>query len=166
VHGFLRRLTGSDALADDLAQETFLRIHRARGGFHRGGAALPWAYAIARNAWIDHTRSAKARRALPLATSDRESDPGHDPGSGPDDDAEAVAIAREVAARVEVVLAGLPTNQREAFVLLRYERMSVQQAAEVLGATPTAVKLRAFRAYEALRAALGVGGGGEAGDAA
>jgi RNA polymerase sigma-70 factor (ECF subfamily) len=53
------------------------------------------------------------------------------------------------------VLARLAPAQREAFVLLRYEGMSVDDAAAVLGSTPTAVKLRAFRAYEALRAALG-----------
>ena len=55
---------------------------------------------------------------------------------------------------VERVLARLPPAQREAFVLIRYEGLSVQDAAAVLGATPTAVKLRAFRAYEALRAEL------------
>ena len=64
---------------------------------------------------------------------------------------------------VESVLARLPSAQREAFVLLRYEGMSVQDAAEVLGSTPTAVKLRAFRAYEALREALGRARAGEEG---
>jgi RNA polymerase sigma-70 factor (ECF subfamily) len=66
-----------------------------------------------------------------------------------------VAIARQTAALVESVLGKLAPAQREAFVLLRYEGMSVEDAAAVLGSTPTAVKLRAFRAYEALRAALG-----------
>ena len=75
--------------------------------------------------------------------------------TGPEADSEQAAIARETAALVESVLARLPPPQREAFVLLRYEGMSVQEAAEVLGSTPTAVKLRAFRAYEALREALG-----------
>jgi len=63
-------------------------------------------------------------------------------------------IARETAAIVETVLARLPAAQREAFVLLRYEGMSVQEAAEILGSTASAVKLRAFRAYEALRVSL------------
>jgi RNA polymerase sigma-70 factor (ECF subfamily) len=44
--------------------------------------------------------------------------------------------------------------QREAFVLIRFEGLSVSEAAQVLGATEAAVKIRAFRAYEALRAAL------------
>src|SRR5439155_24794664 len=78
-----------------------------------------------------------------------------DAATGPEADSEQATIAREMAATVERVLAGLPPAQREAFVLLRYEGMSVQEAAEILGSAPTAVKLRAFRAYQALRAALG-----------
>ncbi|MFO0660134.1 MAG: sigma factor-like helix-turn-helix DNA-binding protein [Polyangiaceae bacterium] len=49
----------------------------------------------------------------------------------------------------------LPLAQREAFILIRYEGMSVAEAAAVVGTTESAIKLRAFRAYEALRAALG-----------
>jgi RNA polymerase sigma-70 factor (ECF subfamily) len=56
---------------------------------------------------------------------------------------------------VERTLASLPPNQREAFVLIRYEGLSVADAAAIVGATEGAVKLRAFHAYEALRAALG-----------
>jgi RNA polymerase sigma-70 factor (ECF subfamily) len=99
-------------------------------------------------------RSAKVRAKIQVEGID---DPakGVDPVTGPEADSEQAAIARETAALVESVLAGLPPAQREAFVLLRYEGMSIQEAAEVLGSTPTAVKLRAFRAYEALREALG-----------
>jgi RNA polymerase sigma-70 factor (ECF subfamily) len=69
-------------------------------------------------------------------------------------DGESSAIANEAARVVEAVLARLPSAQREAFILVRYEGLRVEDAAAVLGTTPTAVKLRAFRAYEALRAAL------------
>src|SRR5438128_536678 len=58
---FLLRLAGAVPTAEDLLQETFMRIHRARGGFERGARVIPWAYAIARNAWLDHARSAYAR---------------------------------------------------------------------------------------------------------
>jgi RNA polymerase sigma-70 factor (ECF subfamily) len=146
---FLTRMTGATSLADDLTQETFLRLHRARATFAKGGAVLPWAYTIARNVYIDHARAARQRRAERLP-----SDPGSEPADPRRDDAEAVAIASETARAVERVLAGIPTAQREAFVLLRYEGLSVQDAAAVLGVTQTAVKLRAFRAYEALRAEL------------
>lgn len=163
LQAFLMRITGSSAAADDLVQETFLRMHRARSTFSPGAAVVPWAYAIARNVHLDHVRASKLRKTERLP-----SDPGQQPRA--EDDAEASAVARQAAARVESVLSRLPAAQREAFVLLRYEGLSVQDAAAVLGATPTAVKLRAFRAYEALRAELadlreGGGGGGRAGNA-
>lgn len=146
---FLTRVSGSRAIADDLVQETFLRMHRARSTFAEGGAVLPWIYAIARNVHLDHARSAKLRSTERLP-----SDPGVDPALAQRSDAESAAIAAETARAVERVLANLPPAQRDAFVLIRYEGLSVQDAAAVLGTTVTAVKLRAFRAYEALRAEL------------
>lgn len=154
LRAFLTRLTGAPAVADDLLQETFMRIHRARGSFDSGAAVVPWAYAIARNAWLDHVRAAKVRGESSRAKGNDDPISAEAP-TGPDADSEQLAIARETAALVESVLSRLAPAQREAFVLLRYEGMSVDDAAAVLGSTPTAVKLRAFRAYEALRAALG-----------
>jgi RNA polymerase sigma-70 factor (ECF subfamily) len=154
LRAFLTRLTGAPVVADDLLQETFMRVHRARGGFEPGAAVVPWAYAIARNAWLDHVRSVKVRAKIQVEGIDDKSN-RIDPITGPEADSEQAAIARETAQIVESVLSRLPPAQREAFVLLRYEGMSVQDAAEVLGSTPTAVKLRAFRAYKALREALG-----------
>jgi RNA polymerase sigma-70 factor (ECF subfamily) len=154
LRAFLFRLAGRSPVADDLLQETFLRMHRARAGFEEGAAVVPWAYAIARNAWLDHLRSARVR-AKTFEREGTDGAPSPEPATGPEADSEEAAIARETAALVEAVLARLPTSQREAFVLLRYEGMSVEEAAEILGSTPTAVKLRAFRAYEALREALG-----------
>ncbi|HMJ55783.1 MAG TPA: RNA polymerase sigma factor [Polyangiaceae bacterium] len=155
LRAFLTRLTGAPVVADDLLQETFMRIHRARGSFDARAAVVPWAYAIARNAWLDHVRAAKVRGEMPRATGNDDAAGSSDAPTGPDADSEQLAIARQTAALVESVLRRLAPAQREAFVLLRYEGMSVDDAAAVLGSTPTAVKLRAFRAYEALRAALG-----------
>jgi RNA polymerase sigma-70 factor (ECF subfamily) len=152
LHAYLTRMCGSSANAADLVQETFLRVHRARATFAPGGAVLPWAYAIARNVALDHARAARLRETERLP-----SDPGPEMVDKSGGDAESAAIAAQAARIVEAVLAGLPPSQRDAFILLRYEGLSVQDAAAVLGATPTAVKLRAFRAYEALRAALGKG---------
>ncbi|APR80367.1 RNA polymerase sigma-70 factor, ECF subfamily protein [Minicystis rosea] len=147
--GYLTRMTGSPTTAADLVQETFLRMHRARATFAAGGAVLPWAYAIARNVHHDHARAARLRQTERLP-----SDPGAEPADRGGGDAESAAIAAQAARVVEEVLARLPASQREAFVLIRYEGLSVEDAAAVLGATKTAVKLRAFRAYEALREAL------------
>jgi RNA polymerase sigma-70 factor, ECF subfamily len=149
LRAYLMRMRGSASVAEDLVQETFLRMHRARATFAPGASVVPWMYTIARNVLIDHARSAKSRR-----TEELPSDEAHEPVDAAAD-TESSAVAAQAARVVERVLAALPASQREAFVLLRYEGLSVQDAANVTGATPAAVKLRAFRAYEALRAELG-----------
>jgi RNA polymerase sigma-70 factor (ECF subfamily) len=149
VQAFLCRLCGSSDLAYDLTQETFLRVHRARGSFAPGHAVIPWAYAIARNCFVSHARSSKvkaARNSLDIAD--------HEVATGLEASAEATVLARESAEIVKRTLAGMSVVNREAFILLRFEGLSVAAAAQILGATEGAVKLRAFRAYEALRAAL------------
>jgi RNA polymerase sigma-70 factor, ECF subfamily len=149
LHAFLRRLCGSPELAGDLTQETFLRVHRARGSFVPGSAVVPWVYAIARNCFVSQARSLKARAtrgSLDIAD--------HELATGPEADAEEAAAALQSAALVERVLARMSVTNREAFVLLRFEGLSVAEAAQILGASEGAVKLRAFRAYELLRAAL------------
>jgi RNA polymerase sigma-70 factor (ECF subfamily) len=153
VRGFLLRLCGNAALADDLTQETFVRVHRARGAFERSSAALPWFFAIARNAFVDNKRREHTRRGVSAALP---------PGDGAAPEAEApletrgdeVVAASEMLDLVRTTLDSLTPIQREAFVLLRFEGMSIAEAAQVLGATESAVKVRAFRAYEAIRAAL------------
>lgn len=149
IQAFLYRLCGSPDLASDLTQETFLRMHRARGSFAAGHAVVPWAYAIARNCFVSHSRSSKVkaqRHSVDIAD--------HELSTGLESNAESTVLARESAEVVRRVLAELSVANREAFVLLRFEGLSVAAAAQVLGATEGAVKLRAFRAYEALRAAL------------
>lgn len=132
-----------------------MRVHRARGSFNHGAAVVPWVYAIARNTWLDHVRAGKVRAHLNQVAADE----GHAAAAptGPEANAELTAVAAQTAAVVQRVLASLPPAQREAFVLLRYEGMSVQDAADVVGTSPVALKLRAFRAYEALRSALDKG---------
>jgi RNA polymerase sigma-70 factor (ECF subfamily) len=150
LRSFLVRLVRSEALADDLFQETLLRMHRARGSFARGARLLPWCYAIARNVHVDHLRHRPSQRERPA-----EDEGVFEAAAGPDADGEAVATAAQMAEIVERTLARIPPNQREAFILLRYEGLSVADAAAILGTTEGAVKLRAFHAYETLREALG-----------
>jgi RNA polymerase sigma-70 factor (ECF subfamily) len=146
---FLRRLCGSPELAHDLAQETFLRMHRARGSFVPGSAVVPWAYAIARNCFVSNARSLKSRSARSsLDITD------HEVAAGLDSNAEETAAVRQSAELVERTLAQMSVTNREAFVLIRFEGQSVAEAAQILGASEGAVKLRAFRAYEILRGVL------------
>jgi RNA polymerase sigma-70 factor (ECF subfamily) len=147
VRGFLVRLSGDSALAEDLTQETFVRIHRARGSFAAGAAALPWMFAIARNAFLDHARREQVRRK----SSAHLAQPRE---AAKDTQGDEVLSGREMLGIVRETLARLPLLQRDAFVLIRFEGLSVSEAAQILGATEAAVKVRAFRAYEALREAL------------
>jgi RNA polymerase sigma-70 factor, ECF subfamily len=147
LYGYLLRQSRQRARADDLLQQTMLHIHRARSTFIPGSDVTPWAFAIARRLLIDSLR--RGRREV--LSDDGEVDPGADHGPMADE----VAEARELALRVERVLAKLPRSQRTAFELIKNEGLSVAEAAQVLGTTVAAVKLRAHRAYQALRSALG-----------
>jgi len=157
VRGFLMHLCLDRGLADDLTQETFLRVHLARGRFERGSAALPWILAVARNAFLDSARHAKVRRKAVAARSAEHPGEAEAPAANRGDE---VLAARELAGIVEATLARMSVPLREAFALIRFEGMSMAEAAQVLGASEAAVKLRAFRAYGLLREALGSNMGG------
>jgi RNA polymerase sigma-70 factor (ECF subfamily) len=146
---YLRRLTGSDESARDLLQEALLRLHQARGAFREGSAVLPWSYTIARNVFLDSQRARK-RASTTLVTRDTEE--LDEPAVGAE--AESAVVARETAKAVERALAAMSAARREAFILIRFEGLSVADAADVLGTSENAVKLRAFQAYEAIRAEL------------
>jgi RNA polymerase sigma-70 factor (ECF subfamily) len=150
LHAYLRRHVRDAHGCGDLLQETFLRMHKARGTFVTGAAVLPWAFAIARRLVLDRAR--RDRRAPPGVG---DVDPGPMSPAGAADRPEQVVEAREVARRLARALARLPESQRTAFELLKQDGLTLAEAAEVLGVTVMAVKLRAHRAYESIRAALG-----------
>jgi RNA polymerase sigma-70 factor (ECF subfamily) len=147
LYGYLVRQTREPARAEDLLQLTMLHIHRARDRFIRGAEVTPWAFAIARRLLVDSMR--RGRRELLVHPGDP------DTGESREPPADLVIVARQTAERVEQVLARLPHSQRVAFQLIKHEGLSVAEAAQVLGTTVAAVKLRAHRAYEAIRLALG-----------
>jgi len=148
VHAYLIRQTRDRAVADDLLQQTLLQIHRKRGTYVAGLPVLPWAFAIARRLYIDECRRRKTDAlwsARAVGEDDRQA------SALPDDE----FATREAARLVEAELARMPGNQRVAFELLKVDGLSHQEAAQALGTTVNAVKLRAFRAYSAIRAVLG-----------
>jgi RNA polymerase sigma-70 factor, ECF subfamily len=151
VRGFLARLCANLPLADDLTQDAFLRIHAARGTFVAGAPALPWIFAIARNAYLDHLRREQVRRAHRTTTTLLANEQVFQlPANGGD----RAAIARQMLGVVQQTLMRLPVRQREAFVLIRFEGLSLAEAALVLGATQAAVKILVHRAYVVVRAEL------------
>jgi RNA polymerase sigma-70 factor, ECF subfamily len=149
LHRYLLRRTHDAAAADDLLQQTLLHMHRARGRFIRGAPVTPWAFAIARRLFIDGVRRTK-RDVVGLAES---GSPPSVPSPGPP--ADELVQADEIATRIQRELARLPATQRVAFELIKQEGLTVAEAAAVLGTTVGAVKVRAHRAYEALRLVLG-----------
>lgn len=148
LYGYLLRQTRDVARAEDLVQQTLLHMHRARGRFIPGAEVTPWAFAIARRLLIDSTR--RGRREVLQGDDEAE-----DNAMAPDAAADDLVQAQELARKIQAELARLPEAQRVAFELIKQEGLSLAQAAEVLGTTVAAVKLRAHRAYEALRAVLG-----------
>lgn len=143
---YLLKLARNEATAEDLLQQTFLRMHDARGRFEPGAAVEPWAFSIARRLFIDWYRHGRAMIVTGLLDDDVL------PTSEPD--AEAIVHGYQLAERLEKLLDALPSQHREVFLLVREHGLSLAQAAEVLGITQLAVKMRAHRAYEGLRAAF------------
>jgi len=153
VRAMLRAMSGDARLTEDLLQITFLKVHRARATWLQDAPVEPWVFAIARRVFLDHLRH---RRRRP----EHLTDDGALPEPPAPDDA-PVGFARLDEGALKALEAGLATlnpTHREALVLLKVEGLSVAEAAAVVGISPGNLKVRAHRAYEALRKALGVGG--------
>jgi len=148
LYRYLLRRTRDAVCAEDLLQQTLLHIHRARGSFIPGADVMPWVLAIARRIVIDSARS--AHREIELTNETEALNV-----AATTDCADDIVEAKELALQLERELARLPQPQQLAFELLRRRGFSPAEAAEILETTVGAVKLRAHRAHQSLRAALG-----------
>jgi RNA polymerase sigma-70 factor (ECF subfamily) len=135
-----RRLFDPDEVADVL-QETLMTLHRARHTYDPARPFEPWVFAIARHVLTDHVRR-RARRGRVEVLADVEL---------PDVSASEPAASEDLLLRA---LEQLPHGQRQAFTMLKLEGLSVAAAAARAGVTHGALKVRAHRAYKALRALL------------
>lgn len=157
---FLVRRTRDSELAADLLQQTFLQMHCARRHFTPKAEVLPWAFAIARRLIIDRVRKAQHEPARSSESSSRPPERLDDDSSlvaeqaSPEGGPDAALERAQVARRIDRELARLPDAHREAFELVKRDELSMAEAAQVLGTTVSAVKLRAHRCYEALRVSL------------
>ena len=151
--GYLMKMARQRAVAEDLLQQTFLKVHRARAAYVRGADPLPWIYAIAHRTFLDSIRKDK-RAVVKIGDGDelpevRAGLTGEADGQR-DEPADPEAVQAALAA-----LAELPAQQREAVVLVKLDGKTVAEAAEIAGTTVGAMKVRAHRGYEALRTRLG-----------
>ena len=138
-----RRMLGDAAAADDVAQETFLRLWRNGASLEVGAGGLaPWLYRVASNLALDRIRARRPESADGL---DAQKVPG---------DQERGLIERDTSRVVEAALAGLPERQRLAVVLCHYEDNSLAEAAKILQTTVEAVESLLGRARRALRRTL------------
>ena len=133
--------------AHDLVQQTFLQLHRARSDFRPGSPLRPWIFTIALNLKRQYLRRLGRKPEQSLA------DDGPEPAA-PYDDPDAPLVG----ATVRAALARLPEGQRDVIVLHWFEGLSFREVAQIVGATQTAVKVRAHRGYAKLRAELEAAG--------
>ncbi len=143
LFGYLLRLTRHRERAEDLVQVTFAKVHRARGSYIPGAPLLPWVLAIARRSFLDERRRYKVR------PEDLTGD-----GSVPEPTMEPGGVNLDLSEALEKALGALPEKYAEAIQLTKITGLSVAEAAEVLGTTSTAVKLRVHRGYNILREEL------------
>lgn len=151
LHGFFLRQVADPIEADDLVQQTFLHFHRARLDFVLGSPVRPWLYTIALNV----RRELFRRRARKPETS-LDALQHLDPRSDPDTTTPLQRVVRRAVAE-------LPELPREVILLHWFEDLSFPEIADLLGASVSAVKVRAHRGYNQLRAALDPGGEEEGG---
>ena len=138
---FFKCQVASREQADDLLQETWLRIHRVRHTYRRGEPVLPWIYAIARRVRVDGYRR---RRRISLHETEMEVIPEHP----------AHTEVRHPVGAFETLVVALPEAQREVVTMLQVGGLTLEEVARATSSTVGAVKQKAHRAYERLRKLL------------
>jgi len=138
---FFMSQSGSRLEAEDLLQDTWLQIHKARHTHRRGEPVLPWIYAIARHVRVDGYRRFYRIRSREQAMS---------PLPEPAADTAAPPSTRDF----DTLVAVLPASQREVVSMLKVSGMSLEEVARATASSVGSVKLKAHRAYEKLRSVL------------
>ena len=156
IYAYLYRSGLSNPMADDLFQETFLRVHRSARRYDQRYAFSTWIYSIANNLVRSHWRKQKVRRVMGSLFR-RKTDSAEPEAIDPVDsaaDPEQRTCARERLRLVEQALQDLPEGPRRALMLTRIEGMSLEQAARVLSVPLGTVKTWVRRGRLALAECL------------
>lgn len=167
VYGFLVRRLGDRAAAEDLYQEIFLRLHRARASWDPERPLRPWLFGIVHNLLADHLR-ARGRSperadadAVDRAASGRATGPWDGIASGAPSDPERAAATRESTEALDRALRRLPDDEATVLLLARVEGLPYEAIGAILGRSPAAAKQLAYRALKRVRAELAAAGHGE-----
>jgi RNA polymerase sigma-70 factor (ECF subfamily) len=154
LRAFIARRVESDADADDILQEVFLRIHRHAGTVERSERLVSWLFQVTRNAIADFYR-APGRRELPVgAPDDLEREEVRVRAGVEDIEDESPATRRELAACLGPMVVQLPPLYREAVRLVDLEGMPQREAAARTGITLSGMKSRVQRGRQALKEIL------------
>jgi RNA polymerase sigma-70 factor, ECF subfamily len=153
VVNYLSRLVTNRAIAEELAQDVFVRIYRSRQTYEPTAKFSTWLYRITTNVALNHFRDEKrSQNDISLDVEDA----SHTRRTALDQAPliEDCLVREVVRAQIRRAVRSLPAKQRAAIIMHKYEEMDYAQIAKVLGCTPSAVKALMFRAYETLRMRL------------
>ncbi len=153
VVNYLSRMVSNRAIAEELAQDVFVRVYRSRGTYEPSAKFSTWLYRITTNVALNHFRDEKrTQQNVSLDVQDTAYVRRETSDSAPliED-----RLVREVVMdQIRHAVRALPPKQRAAVIMHKYDEMDYSQIARVLGCTPSAVKALMFRAYETLRLRL------------
>lgn len=153
---FMYRMTHNQAVAEELAQEVFLRVYRSRETYRAEARFSTWLYRIATNLGVNHARDTRHERTASTVYLD---EPDSETGTSPDvadatPGAESKMLRQERMAAIREHVMSLPERQRSAVLMHKYEGMDYKQIGEVLKLSESATKSLLFRAYQTLREKL------------
>jgi len=155
VH-FMFRMVHNQAVAEEMAQEVFLRVYRARESYRAEAKFTTWLYRIATNLAVNYARDTKNERTTPtihLDEPDPETGTMHDVADAtPNVEADLLRAERMQAIKAQVM--ALPERQRMAVLMHKYQEMDYKQIGSVLKLSESATKSLLFRAYQTLRERL------------
>ena len=149
LFNFLLRFLGDRRAAEDLLQETFLRVYLHREDYRPTAAFRTWLFTIARNLLLDHLRRAGARLE---SVADAALEQVADTSPGPLAELEGRALEEQL----QIVVSHLPAFQREVVLLSRFAGLSHEEIAQVTGASPGAVRVALHRGLRRIRTLLGL----------
>lgn len=153
---FMFRMVHNQAVAEELAQEVFLRVYRSRETYRAEARFSTWLYRIATNLGVNRARDTKQERSVSTVYLD-EAD--SETGTTPDladatPDIETTMLRQERMNAIREVVLSLPERQRMAVLMHKYEEMDYKQIGDVLKLSESATKSLLFRAYQTLREKL------------